>query len=420
MSDTNRLWTVMIYMAGDNNLDNLGIADLREIKNVGSSDKVAIVAQFDRAGNNGHTKRYFLRNKAISSTASRDVVADLGETNTGSSVEFTDFIKWGMEHYEAKHYLVIIWGHGAGAFDEDFFFADEPTLVKRHGIFRPQRELFAPSNGFVATGGLKKLSVAANSSFENFATVMEIAPDDNSRDFLDNVELKEALKRVGRPIDILGMDACLMAMLEVCYQVRESVGITIASQGEQELDGWPYEAFLRRLVDEPDMSPKELASAIIEEFGVMYEEHKSDESTLSACATRELEPLITAVNTLATLLIENLDSDELNNIMLSRYRAFVDDIIESVDLCDFCQLLRKTSRHPEIKNACDDIVEILLSKQFIFARQAVGDATNFSNGLGIYFPQFEVSNVYSNLDFVKPEVTSWGEFIRQFVDATAR
>jgi len=216
------------------------------------------------------------------------------------------------------------------------------------------------------------------------------------------------------------MDACLMSMLEVCYQVRQSVGITIASQGEQELDGWPYEAFLRRLVDEPDMSPKELASTIIEEFGVMYEESESDESTLSACATRELAPLITAVNTLATLLIENLDSDELNNIMLSRYRAFVDDIIDSVDLCDFCQLLRKTSRHSEIKNACDDIIEILLSKQFIFARQAVGDATNFSNGLGIYFPQSEVSDVYFDLDFVQPDITSWGEFIRQYVDAAAR
>ena len=71
-----------------------------------------------------------------------------------------------------------------------------------------------------------------------------IAPDDTNKDFLDNVELKNALFNVGRRIDILGMDACLMSMAEVCYQIRESVDYTVASEAEQELDGWPYEGFL--------------------------------------------------------------------------------------------------------------------------------------------------------------------------------
>ena len=43
-------WTVMVYLAGDNNLDGAGAADLREMKKVGSSASVNVIAQFDRAG----------------------------------------------------------------------------------------------------------------------------------------------------------------------------------------------------------------------------------------------------------------------------------------------------------------------------------------------------------------------------------
>ncbi len=57
-----RKWTVMVYMAGDNNLDSNGVEDLSEMKRVGSTDQVAIVAQFDRKGKKGHTKRYYIRN----------------------------------------------------------------------------------------------------------------------------------------------------------------------------------------------------------------------------------------------------------------------------------------------------------------------------------------------------------------------
>jgi hypothetical protein len=58
MSD--RKWTIMIYMAGDNNLDAEGIIDLQESKRIGSTDEVAILAQFDRAQANMRTHRYFL------------------------------------------------------------------------------------------------------------------------------------------------------------------------------------------------------------------------------------------------------------------------------------------------------------------------------------------------------------------------
>jgi len=53
-------WTIMVYMAGDNNLEPDGVQELKEMKKVGSTNKVNIIAHFNRA--TGHVaKRYFLR-----------------------------------------------------------------------------------------------------------------------------------------------------------------------------------------------------------------------------------------------------------------------------------------------------------------------------------------------------------------------
>lgn len=107
----NANWTILVYLAGDNNLDGAGVADLLEMKKTGSSGAVNVVAQFDRAGHKGTTKRYLLR-KGTSLAA--DAVADLGETNTGAPGVLKEFLTWGIKTYPAQHYAVVLWNHGAG------------------------------------------------------------------------------------------------------------------------------------------------------------------------------------------------------------------------------------------------------------------------------------------------------------------
>ena len=40
-----------MYLAGYNNLDSAGVVDLNEMKTVGTSDKIAVLAQFDLLDN---------------------------------------------------------------------------------------------------------------------------------------------------------------------------------------------------------------------------------------------------------------------------------------------------------------------------------------------------------------------------------
>jgi hypothetical protein len=57
-------WTVMVYMAGDNSLDPEGVQDLKEMKQVGSTDQVNVIAEFDRAA--GHAAwRYYVRKGGV-------------------------------------------------------------------------------------------------------------------------------------------------------------------------------------------------------------------------------------------------------------------------------------------------------------------------------------------------------------------
>src|SRR5215213_9773736 len=137
-SEKPNLWTIMLYMAGDNDLDNFGISDLREIRRIGSNEQVQVIAELDRSGPTRLTKRYWLKNDAVSPTLKNDVVQELEESDSGSPEQLTAFIRWGMEEFPAQHYFVILWSHGAGAYDEDIYYTTEARLrprVANRGLF---------------------------------------------------------------------------------------------------------------------------------------------------------------------------------------------------------------------------------------------------------------------------------------------
>src|SRR2546421_5341493 len=88
-----------------------------------------------------------------------------------------------------------------------------------------------------------------------------IAYDDSSADCLDNRELKRVLQSahqaLGRKVDLVGMDACLMTMLEVAYQIRDHAQILVGSEEVEPGDGWPHDRILRDLTPRPGMRAAE-------------------------------------------------------------------------------------------------------------------------------------------------------------------
>ena len=394
-----RLWTVMVYMVGDyNNLDNNGFADLIEMKKAGSSPEVAVLAQFSRGVKNRPTKRYCLTKGERDGALAQDVVAELGRIEASSPEALADFIGWGVDNYPARHYMLIMWGHGNGADDERL----PDTSYPIHHIDNSMPAPVAQSRG-----------IALGYSVVESQTV----------DFLDSRRFKMALaaatERMGRKIDVLGMDACLMSGIEVCYQVRDSVRFTVAPEGFGPLDGWPYDKILSELVAKPSLEPEQLARVIVKEYLDSYADYEDVCVTQSICNLDESPSLVNAVDSLATTLISNLPDPEVKKeIILSRWQAQSYEGTDYVDLYDFCSLLAQNSDHAEIKNACQTVINIIDGKNFVVESLYRGSGAQYSYGLSIYFPLTQISALYQRLDFAQH--THWVEFLKQFQKTTRR
>ncbi len=234
-------WTFMVYLDADNNLEGAGIEDFNEMEMVGSTAEVNIVILFDRAPeydtSNGdwtgtriyHVKKDSDPNNLASYTEGVDVWYSENETemNMGDPQTLVNFTLWAMEHFPAEHYFLDLWDHG-GAF-------------------------------------------------------WGVCWDDSSGekgDALNMTELGEALDRItetaGRRLDIVGFDACLMAEAAVMYQIKDYADIGVGSGFTEPGDGWPYTEILGPLVQNPDMSPRDLATLVVDAYIDSYTDREDD------------------------------------------------------------------------------------------------------------------------------------------------
>lgn len=417
-----REWTLLIYMAGDNDLDANGVADLQEMKRVGSKlGIVDVIAQFDRKGSKHLTKRYHIGKSGTSGSIARDEIDEIEETDTGDPEVLKDFLSWGIKEFPAKHYLVVLWGHGTGAFDEETSARSGPSRGRSGSNFS-RRKLFHPIIRDVEGLGLS-LSEASPLSEADEVVVTSIGVDEETGQFLDNVELKEVFKAIrdslGRQIDIVGMDACLMSMAEVCYQLRDSVKVMVSSEAEAPTEGWPYHGLLTLLRQNPQIDPQALAKEIVRLYMELYRDVDSRDVTQSACDLTQSAKLRAAVDELAQGLLNSMqDQAILQAVMLARARAQSYDFIESVDLKDFCCLLRQYTGNEDLQAACRRVMDVVEKGNFVLETDKHGAAVRFSHGLALYFPQAKIASQYQRLDFSQD--TAWKDFLAAYTDKTLR
>jgi hypothetical protein len=396
-------WTFMVYMAGDNNLDGNGVTDLGEMKMVGSNNDLNLIAQFDRAGSRQETKRFYLRK---GTTLAKDAVMKLGETDSGNPDALIAFVQWGVKMYPADHYALVLWNHGGGWDDTDVYANERLRSIHRLARGRVRHAFF-----------LSNLRTAVGAAAKN-GPARAILYDDNAKDFLDNMEMKKVLaavkKTIGRKLDLLGMDACLMSMAEVAYQVRSSAQYAVGSEQTEPMDGWPYDTILTELAKKPAMVPKDLSAVIVDKYIVSYS--PADGVTQSASDLGKSESFAAAVKDLATALSAGLESVPAKQaIIQARTQVQSYEVPENIDIVDFCTLLQTNAGvDAASKTACKKVVDVVAGKDGIIVKSGYkGAAVNNSNGLAIYFPTVKVSPLYAKLDFTKK--TGWGAFLEKYL-----
>ena len=402
----------MVYMVGDAGLDYSGFTDLKEMKRAGSTAAVALLAQFCRGVKNRPTKRYHLSRDGRDGTLAGDVVEDLGETNPARPETLAEFFQWGIEKFPARHYLAVLWGHANGANDETL---PHPVLSSCDD------EGYGPEAGHACQPAARGRGLPRSRAV--VISPSAAAFDPFMLDCLDSRRFQSALASVratlGRKLDVLGMDSCLMSGAEICYQVRDSVGLTVAPEGLGPVDGWPYDKILNALVENPSMGPEELATAIAEKFVASYADCEDLSVTQSVCDLGKCGLLASAIDRLAgTLAVKLADDETKKAVMLARWQAQSYENTEYIDLYDFCGLLREHCRDGEVKAACGEVMRTIAAEGFVLRSLYQGDAVQYSYGLSIYFPLREVSRSYERLDFARD--TRWVEFLKEYVSRTQR
>ena len=390
-----RAWTFMVFMAGDNNLSAAGDADLAEMRRVGSTDRINVVVEFDNAGD-AETRRYRVTRDGID-----EAVESLGETDSGSPEVLSDFISWAAQNYPAERYALILWNHGGGW---------APTEVDRvaRSVASPgynERELAerssSPLGRVVFRSSLERIFGLAN------PTERAICSDDGSGHSLDTLELGKVIARgaetIGRPFDLLGMDACLMSNLEVAYQVRDHVRHIVASEENEPGDGWPYDRVLGRLVADPEMTTAELARHIVSDFVAWYQERgHTGGVTQAAIDLSRLDSLTGPLDVFADRLTTVM-ADAYSDVWQAQRRSTRFQNNTLWDLGDFCSQLAARTADRELSHAAQAVVTALEGGKGspVIAEQHSGDSVAGCRGITIYLvpPMTELSRFYGELDF---------------------
>jgi len=367
-------WTVMVYMAGDNNLEKYGIMDINEMEYVGSNAEVNIVAQFDRADGydttNGDwkgTRRFLVQNDQdpddLYPYTEGVNTWNIGEQDMSNPATLVSFANWTFQNYPAEHYALILWDHGEG-----------------------WKGALKDTQGIMDMGELRW-------------ALSEIA-DDN-----------------GGPLDIGAFDACNMGMLEVFAQFSGYCDYAVASEKEEDAHGWPYDEILFNLTADPGMDGRRFATAMVEEFIVWSELYSTYSATMAAVDVGRMDDLLESTNELAWRL--------LNSSAL--YGSEIDDAREATeqypkppipyDLYDLAEQLQAHVPSPGIWSAAEALkaeLEAALVAEASFNNSYAADQVpaERAHGIGISMPSSGSEFGYGGLVF--SNLTAWDEFLDEF------
>ena len=286
---TGTTWTIMAYIDGDNNLEEVLIDIINQFEGTGSTDNVKIVAQIDRGpgydtsnGDWTSMRRYYITKdeNGFHEEITSELILDLGEESMGDPNVLEDFIYWAVTEYPADHYCLFLADHGH---------AWEYVCIDWT----------------------------------------------NNNDTLTMIELKNSLnniyERTGKKLDILCFNACVMANVEVYYQLKDYVNIIIGSENSQ-FGNLGYRYFINDLVNNPSWNAEQFAREIIQDTVSMSTPSVLD---LSAIDLDKFEDVVEKVNIFAGYLREIVSENAnlISDVIYSSLHMHVS--LELYDLWDF-------------------------------------------------------------------------------------
>lgn len=357
-------WTFMVYLDADNNLEEYGISDFLEMSSVGSDDNVDIVVQMDRIpkydtsyGDWTDTRRGLVAKNDEPDTSWGE---SIGEANMGDGDTLKAFVNWAVENYPSDKYALILWNHGGG------------WRSRRENLLRALKSSRTSMDVRRVMSELNSVRGDPMDKFDHPPYKAICWDDTNDGDNLYTSEVQEALDAADQDVDLIGMDACLMAMVEVAHQFRSTgADVMAGSEATEPGAGWPYDTILENLVNASSSTAQELGSIIVEDYYRYYSGQTQSAVDLG---------LADELATLTKSFVETA---------VSSWQTNVDDV---------------KSAATSLKQKTRDMV----------VAEKHGDNYSQSNGLSVYFPLDGPSDDYvtANVDFAGD--AGWRSFLETY------
>jgi hypothetical protein len=270
--------------------------------------------------------------------------------------------------------------------------------------------------------------------------------DTSDGDKLDLEDLKASLsdlnEYLGRKIDILATEACLVGMVEFVYPIREYIDYFIGSEAfsfgaENTTEGgfvvgnWQYDLMWEELAKDPNMTPKEFCEYIIYHFKPygpwrappdIPKQEASD--TLSVIDTSQIKDVVVNVDKFAAVLksIFPLRRGRVTSVLqvTEQFSGQLDFLgiayFTNIDLWDFADKVASVIAADNLQNAVKEL-KSSIEAAVLFERHGTDPTQGEhpgAHGLAIYMPQrvSEYNENYDTIDFSKD--TQWDEFIKEY------
>lgn len=353
------IWLLMFYIAGDNNLSNTYDKIINYIEKGAGNKGVKIIVLWDQKGNNNSAYYEIKHDSDLYNLATYEEGVDKwhkGELNTGDPSTVLDFLVWAMSHYPAENYALIMDDHGSGL-----------------------------------GGGM--------------------TDDTSNGDALTLNEMQTALTSVvttHQKLDVLVMNACLMALIEDGYEFRDIARYYVASEDIQTVYYQGYTDTLNEITNET--SELELAKAFVDGYASEMN-NKGSYFTMSVVDLEYCESLKNAVENLAKELNFGISAKAVKiwDIRENHVQKFPSQWIyrligdEYIDLYHFAELIYDKFDDLAIKNAAQNLM-IEIDKYVVCNSNSFQDA----HGVSIFFPDIK-SSYYTgeNNDFATG--TNWSK-----------
>jgi hypothetical protein len=387
-------WTLMVYLAGDNSLSPNAFVDIDEMRQTGSTETVNVVVMHDSLYE--APTRY-----RVEKGGAGEAPEQLPELDTGDGRALVDFVGWASARWPARRYALVLWSHGSGWDQAELANIARAAAPPDFDLSETAHRGDSPLRRAFFRSSLRRIAELPTRSQR------AVCVDDGSGHSLDTVELGRAMTRIaallGQPLDLLGMDACLMANLEVAYEVRTAVRVIVASEAPEPDSGWPYQAVLGLFNAAPVSEPIALGVGIVRVFGEAADQRRDKRaSTLVALDLAQVVPLAIEIDALAERLLEGMPATRQTLwAAQAKTTRFWGDTL--ADLSQLCERLRAKPESP-LREAAAALRATLAPGGLIAASYARGKDVAGVGGLSIYLPvprKTPISKFYAETAFAR-------------------